>query len=91
MKNVTLTNEQFQALLVAAREGGAANSMAEGSGSSKAAKPLRPSVDMDTTEGEWGLFLDNWARYKRMSNLVDLTDLRQLTSMLHCFLQQTTF
>ena len=48
MTNVTLTNEQFQALLVAAREGGAANSTAGGSGSSKAAKPSRPSVDMDT-------------------------------------------
>ena len=27
---------------------------------------------MDITEGEWGIFEDCWARYKRMSGLTDL-------------------
>ena len=27
---------------------------------------------MDTTEGQWGIFEDCWARYKRMSGLTDL-------------------
>ena len=26
---------------------------------------------MDTTEGEWGIFEDCWARYKRMTGLTD--------------------
>jgi hypothetical protein len=39
-------------------------------------KPDRPSLDMDTTEGEWGIFEDCWARYKRMTGLVDTEGIR---------------
>ena len=30
-------------------------------------KPDRPSLDMDTTEGEWGIFEDSWVRCKQMT------------------------
>ena len=31
---------------------------------------------MDTTEGEWGIFEDSWARYKRMTGLEDMDTIR---------------
>jgi hypothetical protein len=31
---------------------------------------------MDTTEGEWGIFEDCWARYKRMTGMVDMEGIR---------------
>ena len=34
-------------------------------------KPDRPMVDMDTTEGEWSIFLDSWTRYKRMTAITE--------------------
>ena len=39
-------------------------------------KPDRPGLDMDTTEGEWGIFEDSWARYKRMTGLEDMDTIR---------------
>ena len=39
-------------------------------------KPDRPTLDMDTTEGEWGIFEDSWARYKRMTGLEDMDTIR---------------
>ena len=39
-------------------------------------KPDRQSLDMDTTEGEWGIFEDSWARYKRMTGLEDMATIR---------------
>ena len=39
-------------------------------------KPTRPSVDLETTEGEWAVFEDNWMRFKRMSKLTGDGDVR---------------
>ena len=39
-------------------------------------KPDRPSLDMDTTEGEWAIFEDSWAMYTRMTGLVDAEGIR---------------
>ena len=39
-------------------------------------KPDRPDLDMDTREGEWGIFKDCWVRYKRMSGLTDAEGVR---------------
>ena len=33
-------------------------------------------VKVDTTEGEWALFDDNWSRFKRMANLVNEDEIR---------------
>jgi hypothetical protein len=77
MTNVTITDEQLQTLLAAARGGGvAAGGSTGGVDTARGAKPLCPSVDMETTESEWGLFLDSWSRYKRMTNLTDATVVR---------------
>ena len=72
---VQLTQEQFQQLLgrltTGNNEGGAA-----ATGSSKSVKPTRPTVDIDTSEGEWSVFEDQWARFKRMAKLTDIEDIR---------------
>lgn len=39
-------------------------------------KPERPSIGLDTTEGEWALFLDTWARYKDICRLKDQVVIR---------------
>ena len=61
--NVTITDEQLQALLSAAR-GGAPGGSTGGGDAARGAKPSCPSVDMESTESEWVLFLDSWSRYK---------------------------
>ncbi len=35
-------------------------------GSSKTARAVRSIVDVETMEGEWDVFVDNWDRFKRM-------------------------
>ena len=39
-------------------------------------KPDRPGLDMDMSDGEWGIFEDCWARYKRMTALVEAEGIR---------------
>ena len=48
--------------------GGVAQGARQASGKSSK-KPDRPNLDMDTTEGEWGIFEDSWSMYKRMTGL----------------------
>ncbi len=76
---IQLTEEQFQTLLGRLSTG---NSNNEGGTapvpvSSKAAvKAVRPTIDIDTTEGEWAVFVDNWSRFKRMAKLTATADIR---------------
>ena len=65
---ITLTQEQFQELL-GSRNGG-------NDGPSKAGTPMRPAIDIDTTEGEWAVFEDQWDRFKRMAKLTAIADIR---------------
>ena len=53
-------------------DGGGGGHQPRGAASGKSSKkPDRPSLDMDTTEEEWGIFEDCWARYKRMTGLIE--------------------
>ena len=68
---IQLTQEQFQQLLGQLNVGNNAGSTADATTtSSKSVKPTRPSIDIDTSEGEWALFDDEWARFKQMAKLV---------------------
>ena len=73
---IQLTQQQFEQLLgrlnVGNNEGGAAAA----TGSSKSVKPTRPPVDIDTSEGEWSVFEDQLARFKRMAKLTDIDEIR---------------
>ena len=40
------------------------------------AKPDRPSIKHNSTDGEWQLFLDSWNRYKHMCNITDPAEIR---------------
>ena len=41
---------------------------------------------MDITEGEWGIFEDCWARYKRITGLTDLEGVRD--ELMECCMKQ---
>ena len=73
-----LTDEQFNALLgrVGVGNTGANTTGDNAGGSSKSVKPVRPSVDIDTTESDWAVFLDDWKRFKRMAKLTAIVDTR---------------
>ena len=43
-------------------------------------------MDMDITEGEWGIFEDSWARNKRMTGLTDLEGVRD--ELMECCTKQ---
>ncbi len=77
---IQLTNEQFQQLLQQAAGGGNVGGEGVGtrgdSSSSKTARAVRPSVDVETTEGEWDVFVDNWGRFKRMTKLTVIEEVR---------------
>ena len=74
---IQLSDEQFQALLGACRGAPAASAAPPpNNGPSRASVPLRPTVDVDITEGEWAVFRDNWSRFKRMANLVTVLEIR---------------
>ncbi len=82
---IQLTDEQFQQLLqrsitVPNADGNnVTNTDASGGGRSSASKAVkfsRPSIDVETTEGEWAVFKDNWDRFKRMAKLTDVTEIR---------------
>ena len=72
---IQLSQQQFEQLLgrltVRNNEDGAA-----ATASSKSVKPSRPTIDIDTSEGEWSVFEDQWARFKRMANLTDIDGIR---------------
>ena len=40
------------------------------------AKPDRPAIKQNCTDGEWQLFVDSWRRYKSMCQLSELPDIR---------------
>lgn len=42
----------------------------------RARRPERPTIDMDSTDTEWNMFLDDWQRYKQMSMLATDEDIR---------------
>ena len=71
---IQLTDEQFAQLLLQ-RYPAPTGSGAASTGSNSV-KPVRPSIDHETTEGEWAVFDDNWARFKRMANLTDVEGIR---------------
>ncbi len=78
---VQLSQEQFTELLQTLTGGNAGGNARGGTGgtgesSSKSVKAVRPNVDVDTTEGEWAVFEDNWGRFKRMSKLTAATEIR---------------
>ena len=63
---IQLSNEQFQQLL--------GRLTTVGQGNQQQQRPTvkfseRPTVEIEVTEGEWTVFLDTWARYKRMAKL----------------------
>ena len=82
---VTLTEAQFTQLMQKLQGAGGGASGADGNGgnvtdstskSHSAKPPSRPTVDVDTTEGEWAIFEDQWSRYKRMAKLTAIADVR---------------
>ena len=42
---------------------------------SKSVKPVRPSVDVEMSEGEWDILLDQWDRFKRMAKLTEALEI----------------
>ena len=66
------TGDQFNELLVRLNAGNNGNNIDP----SKAIKPERPTFDVDTTEGEWSVFEDNWNRFKRMAKLTAIDNIR---------------
>ena len=69
---VQLSADQF-AQLLGRLSGGAGDADVN---ASKSVKPVRPSIDIETTEGEWAIFEDQWARFKRMAKLTTTVDIR---------------
>ena len=69
---VQLSAAQFEQLL--GRLGGGNTNAGENT--SKAVKPVRPSIDIETTEGEYAIFEDQWSRFKRMAKLTTIVDIR---------------
>ena len=39
-------------------------------------KPERPVIGLDATDGDWALFIDEWARYKEMCRMKTLATIR---------------
>ena len=80
---VTLSDAQFAQLLKKLQGAGGGATGADGNGAStdstsksQAVKPNRPTVEVDTTEGEWAIFEDQWSRYKRMAKLTAVDEIR---------------
>ena len=69
---VVLSADQF-AQLLGRLSGGAGNGDVN---ASKSVKPVRPSIDIETTEGERAIFDDQWARFKCMAKLTAEVDIR---------------
>ena len=73
---IQLTDDQFRTLLGGYQQAAVGGGGTNGGSSKSSVKPVRPSVDENTTEGEWAVFEDNWLRFKRMANLTDVVDIR---------------
>ncbi len=74
---VQLSAEQFQDLLTNLRAGPTVgNNGGNAESTSRPVKAVLPTIDVDTTEGEWDVFEDNWGRYKRMAKLTVITEIR---------------
>ncbi len=77
---IQLTDEQFAQLMqrvgpvTTTGDGGQVSAPKTASKSS--VKAVRPSIDIETTEGEWAVFEDNWSRFKRMACLTSEDDIR---------------
>ena len=71
---VQLSAEQFAALLGQLSAGNTGGNNVDRS--PKSVKPVLPSVDIETTEGEWAIFEDQWLRFKRMAKLTAINDVR---------------
>ena len=70
---VQLSAAQFAALLerLTTTDDGAAASTPKST-----VKPVRPSIEVETSESEWQIFEDQWARFKRMAKLSAIVDIR---------------
>ena len=75
---VVLSQQQFETLLgrLTGNNGNGNNDGAATPGSSKLVKPSRPTIDIDTSESEWSVFEDQWARFKRMAKLTVIEEIR---------------
>ncbi len=74
---VQLSAEQFDQLLARAGQNNVGNNAGNsGVNVDKSVKPVRPSVDIDTSEGEWAYFKDKWSQYKRMAKLTAIDGIR---------------
>ena len=47
-----------------------------GSSSTNARKPDRPTIEPDSSDSDWALFVDSWERYKNMCKLREASDIR---------------
>ena len=75
---VVLSQQQFETLLgrLTVNNGNGNSDGAATPGSSKLVKPSRPTIDIDTSESEWSVFEDQWARFKRMAKLTVIEEIR---------------
>lgn len=78
MTAIQMTQEQFAELMGRlSTRGGAGNDVGRNASTpSKQVKPERPSIEIDTTEGEWAIFEDQWLRFKRMAKLTVIDEIR---------------
>ena len=66
MMQVTMENQQLKQELAAAN----------GPGNPQTKRPDRPSVEADLTDNDWAIFIDSWSRYKEMTRLTTVNDIR---------------
>ena len=52
------------------------NVHSSGSSSTNARKPDRPTIEPDSSDSDWALFVDSWERYKNMCKLREVSDIR---------------
>ena len=44
--------------------------------SGRVQRPDRPTIEIDSTDSDWSMFLDSWGRYKTMTKLSDQVQIR---------------
>lgn len=42
----------------------------------RSSKPVRPTIEADSSDNNWIIFEDSWSRYKQMANLTDQVNIR---------------
>ena len=49
-------------------------------------KPDKPTVEVDTSETEWSIYIDSWSRYKIMCELTEVAEMSytQAVNQAHC-------